>query len=159
MDIRTGTGFDVHKFKKGRKLFLGGIEIPFEMGLQGHSDADVLLHALADALLGAAGLGDIGEYFPDNSSEYKDMKSSVILEKCRFMLIEKGYKISNADVTIIAEKPKISPFKLQIKKNIASLLKIEESRINVSATTTEKLGFTGRKEGIVSLCSVLIFKP
>ncbi|MGE4519738.1 MAG: 2-C-methyl-D-erythritol 2,4-cyclodiphosphate synthase [Desulfobacteraceae bacterium] len=158
MDIRTGIGFDVHKFEKKRKLILGGVEIPYEFGLKGHSDADVLLHALTDAVLGAAGLGDIGEHFPDNDDKYKNIQSFILLKKSYDLVKESGFTLSNADIIVIAEKPKLSPYKNQIKSNIAEYLNVDPSRINVSATTTEKLGFTGRKEGIASLCTVLLIK-
>jgi 2-C-methyl-D-erythritol 2,4-cyclodiphosphate synthase len=158
MDIRTGIGFDVHRFEKNRKLVLGGVEIPYELGLKGHSDADVLLHALTDAVLGAAGLGDIGEHFPDNDDKYKNIQSFILLKKSYEFVKESGFTLSNADIIVIAEKPKLSPYKNQIKSNIAEFLNIDPSRINVSATTTEKLGFTGRKEGIASLCTVLLIK-
>ncbi|MCB9482151.1 MAG: 2-C-methyl-D-erythritol 2,4-cyclodiphosphate synthase [Desulfobacteraceae bacterium] len=158
MDIRTGIGFDVHKFEKERKLILGGVEIPYEFGLKGHSDADVLLHALTDAVLGAAGLGDIGEHFPDNDDKYKNIQSFILLKKSYDLVKESGFTLSNADIIVIAEKPKLSPYKNQIKSNIAKYLNVDPSRINVSATTTEKLGFTGRKEGIASLCTVLLIK-
>jgi len=158
MDIRTGIGFDVHRFEENRKLVLGGVEIPYELGLKGHSDADVLLHALTDAIIGAAGLGDIGEHFPDNDDKYKNIKSSILLKKAYELVKESGFVISNADIIVIAEKPKLSPYKNQIKSNIAIFLDIDPSRINVSATTTEKLGFTGRKEGIASLSTVLLIK-
>jgi 2-C-methyl-D-erythritol 2,4-cyclodiphosphate synthase len=158
MDIRTGIGFDVHKFEKERKLILGGVEIPYEFGLKGHSDADVLLHALTDAVLGAAGLGDIGEHFPDNDDKYKNIQSFILLKKSYDLVKESGFTLSNADIIVIAEKPKLSPYKNQIKSNIAEYLNVDPSRINVSATTTEKLGFTGRKEGIASLCTVLLIK-
>jgi len=158
IDIRTGIGFDVHTFEDNRKLILGGVEIPCKLGLKGHSDADVLLHALTDAILGAAGLGDIGEHFPDNNEEYKNIDSSILLKKSYELVKELGFVISNADIIVIAEKPKLSPFKNLIKLNIAKFLDIDSLRINVSATTTEKLGFTGRKEGMASLCTVLLIK-
>ncbi|MDY0132078.1 MAG: 2-C-methyl-D-erythritol 2,4-cyclodiphosphate synthase [Desulforegulaceae bacterium] len=158
IDLRTGIGFDVHRFEENRKLIIGGVEIPYKLGLKGHSDADVLLHALTDAILGAAGLGDIGDHFPDNDQQFKNIDSSILLKKSYKLVKESGFLISNADLIIIAEKPKLSPFKNQIKLNIAKFLNLDSSRINVSATTTEKLGFTGRKEGIASLCTVLLIK-
>lgn len=158
MDIRTGLGFDVHAFEKGRALILGGVNIPHEFGLKGHSDADVLLHAVTDAILGAAGLGDIGEHFPDTDDKFKGIDSSILLKKAHGLIIEKGYRISNLDVIIMAEKPKLSPYKSEIKTRVAGFLNLDESRVNISATTTEKLGFTGREEGIASLCNVLIIK-
>lgn len=158
MDIRTGTGFDVHGLVKGRDLVLGGIKIPHEFGLQGHSDADVLFHALSDAILGAAGLGDIGEHFPDTNASLKGLDSSVIVKKSLDMITAKGFAVSNASIIVIAQKPKLSPYKKLIQDNVASVLNIETDRINISATTTEKLGFTGREEGIASICSVLLIK-
>ncbi|MGM0418102.1 MAG: 2-C-methyl-D-erythritol 2,4-cyclodiphosphate synthase [Thermodesulfobacteriota bacterium] len=158
MDIRTGIGFDVHKFAKNRKLILGGVLIPYEYGLQGHSDADVLLHSLTDALLGAAGLGDIGEHFPDSDENFKNAESSNFLIKAYDLVKKKGFFISNADLVVIAEKPKLSGFKKEIEAQISRFLGLDTSRINLSATTTEKLGFTGRKEGIAALSTVLIIK-
>jgi 2-C-methyl-D-erythritol 2,4-cyclodiphosphate synthase len=150
MEARIGTGYDVHQLVSHRKLFLGGVEIPFEKGLKGHSDADVLLHAIMDALLGAAGLGDIGRHFPDTSSEYKDISSLILLKDVGIQLKEKGFFISNIDATVICEKPKISGFIMEMKENIAKALEIEENKVNIKGTTTEKLGFTGRGEGIAA---------
>jgi 2-C-methyl-D-erythritol 2,4-cyclodiphosphate synthase len=158
MDIRTGIGFDVHKFVKNRKLILGGVLIPYEYGLQGHSDADVLLHSLTDALLGAAGLGDIGEHFPDSDDRFKNANSSFFLIKAYDLVKKQGFYLSNADLVIIAEKPKLSGFKKEIEAEISRYLGLDISRINLSATTTEKLGFTGRKEGVAALSTVLIIK-
>ena len=156
MEYRVGTGFDVHKFEEGRKLILGGVDIPYEKGLAGHSDADVLVHALMDALLGAAALGDIGRHFPDTDQRYKGISSLKLLEHVGILLADEGYSIGNVDVTVIAQAPKIAPHIEEMRDNIAEILKLEKSRINIKGTTTERLGFTGRKEGIAAeaVCSV-----
>ncbi|MBE6029794.1 MAG: 2-C-methyl-D-erythritol 2,4-cyclodiphosphate synthase [Clostridiales bacterium] len=156
MENRVGTGFDVHPFAEERKLILGGVDIPYDRGLLGHSDADVLVHAVMDALLGAAALGDIGKHFPDSEEEYKDADSLVLLAKVRKMLEENFYNIGNIDVTLIAEKPKISPYIDEMRSNIATTLEIDRSRVNIKGTTTEKLGFTGREEGVAceAVCSI-----
>jgi len=156
--VRVGFGYDVHKFAEGRKLILGGVEIPHSLGLLGHSDADVLLHAIADALLGAAALGDIGVHFPDNDSAYKDIDSMILLKRTVDLLKEKEYDIINIDATIVAQKPKISPHSAKMKENIAKCLGIDPDFVNIKATTTEKLGFEGREEGISSHCICLIEK-
>ena len=156
--MRVGFGYDVHKFAEGRKLILGGVEIPHSLGLLGHSDADVLLHAIADALLGAAALGDIGVHFPDNDSAYKDIDSMILLKRTVDLLKEKDYDIINIDATIVAQKPKISPYSAKMKENIAKCLGIDPDFVNIKATTTEKLGFEGREEGISSHCICLIEK-
>lgn len=156
--MRVGFGYDVHKFAEGRKLILGGVEIPHSLGLLGHSDADVLLHAIADALLGAAALGDIGVHFPDNDSAYKDIDSMILLKRTVDILKDKGYDIINIDATIVAQKPKISPHSAKMKENIAKCLGIDPDFVNIKATTTEKLGFEGREEGISSHCICLIEK-
>ena len=156
--IRVGHGYDVHRFAEGRKLILGGVEIPYELGLSGHSDADVLIHALMDAMLGAAGLGDIGKHFPDTDNKYKGISSMILLKKVKELIEEEGYSLSNADITVVAQKPKLAPYIDQIKKNIASVLCTDVSDINVKATTEEHLGFTGRLEGISSHAVVLISK-
>lgn len=153
---RTGTGFDVHAFAKDRKLFLGGVEIPYDRGLLGHSDADVLLHAVMDALLGAASLGDIGKHFPDSDPAYKGISSLLLLEHTGRLLQEKGWTIVNIDVTLIAQRPKIAPYISQMKKNISQVLKISEAQINIKGTTTERLGFTGREEGIAAQAAASI---
>ncbi len=150
MEYRVGTGFDVHKFEENRKLILGGVDIPYEKGLAGHSDADVLVHALMDALLGAAALGDIGRHFPDTDQQYKGISSLKLLEHVGSLLADEGYAIGNVDVTVIAQAPKIAPHIEAMRDNIAEILKLEKSRINIKGTTTEKLGFTGRKEGIAA---------
>lgn len=147
---RTGTGFDVHAFAEGRKLILGGVDIPHDRGLLGHSDADVLIHAVMDALLGAAALGDIGRHFPDSDPKYKGISSLRLLERVGGLLSERSFKIINIDAVVIAQKPKIAPYIEQMQKNIAEVLKISVSQINIKGTTTEKLGFTGREEGIAA---------
>lgn len=148
--MRVGMGYDVHKLVEGRKLIIGGVEIPFEKGLLGHSDADVLLHAIMDALLGAAAMGDIGKHFPDTAAEYEGISSIVLLEKVGEKLSENNFIIENIDATIIAQKPKMLPYREQMIRNIADALKIDESQVNVKATTEEGLGFTGAGEGISS---------
>lgn len=150
LEMRVGSGFDVHRLVKDRKLILCGVEIPFEKGLLGHSDADVAVHALMDAILGAAALGDIGKYFPDNDMKYKDASSIELLRSVADMIKTCGYKVSNADITIMAQRPKISPFIAKMGENISKTLGLEENCINVKATTTEKLGFVGREEGIAA---------
>jgi len=147
VEVRVGLGYDVHKFENGRKLILGGIEIPYDKGLAGYSDADVLIHALIDAILGAAGLGDIGEHFPDTEITYKDIDSSLLLKKV-LAIIGNKFRLNNVDCIIIAQRPKLSPYKEQIRIKLSELLKIEKERINVKAKTEEGLGFTGRQEGI-----------
>ncbi len=146
--MRIGHGYDVHRLVAGRDLILGGVKIDFELGLLGHSDADVLLHAVSDALLGAAGLGDIGRHFPDTDPQYKDADSRVLLRHVVKLVQAEGYRISNVDVTMIAQKPKLKNRIPQMVKNIAADLEIPESRVNVKATTEEKLGFTGTMEGL-----------
>lgn len=148
--MRVGLGYDVHKLVEGRKLILGGVEIPYEKGLLGHSDADVLLHAIMDALLGAAALGDIGRHFPDTDERYKGISSIKLLEEVGNMLEQNMFIINNIDATIIAQRPKMAPYRDEMVKNIAKALKIEESLVNVKATTEEGLGFTGSGEGISS---------
>ena len=146
--MRIGHGYDVHRLVSGRDLILGGVKIDFELGLLGHSDADVLLHAVSDALLGAAGLGDIGRHFPDTDPQYKGADSRVLLRHVVKLVRENGYRISNVDVTMIAQKPKLKDHIPQMVKNIAADLEIPENRVNVKATTEEKLGFTGTMEGL-----------
>jgi len=146
--LRIGHGYDVHRLVKERKLILGGVEIPYELGLLGHSDADVLLHAICDSLLGAAALGDIGKHFPDNDNNYKGIDSRILLRKTAELISAKGFKISNIDVTVIAQKPKLATFIEQMRKNISNDLGLDCGMVNVKATTEEKLGFTGSGEGI-----------
>ena len=154
--MRVGMGYDVHKLVEGRKLILGGVEIPYEKGLLGHSDADVLLHAIMDALLGAAGLGDIGKHFPDTDSQYKGISSLSLLKRVADLIEKENYFIENIDATIIAQKPKMRPYIEQMEINIAKTLEIEINQINIKATTEEGLGFTGSGEGISSqaICSL-----
>lgn len=147
---RFGMGYDVHQLAEDRRLIIGGVDIPFEKGLLGHSDADVLLHAIADALLGAAALGDIGKHFPDTDDRYKGISSMILLEHVGNLLSEKGYTVGNVDATIVAQRPKMLPHILQMRENIARALRVEVDRINVKATTEEHLGFTGNGQGISS---------
>lgn len=156
--IRIGHGYDVHAFSENRKCIIGGVEIPYEKGLLGHSDADVLLHAISDSLLGAAALGDIGKHFPDTDPEFKGADSLVLLEKVNELLEQKGYKVINVDATVIAQAPKLAPYILKMRENIAKALKTDVDFISVKATTEEKLGFTGRKEGISAHAVCIIEK-
>lgn len=146
--MRIGHGYDVHRLVEGRSLILGGVKIPFELGLLGHSDADVLLHAVSDALLGAAALGDIGRHFPDNDPKYEGADSLKLLEKVVELLAEKGYSVNNIDCTIIAQRPKLAPFIGKMKENIARTCRVDADAVNVKATTEEGLGFTGELLGI-----------
>ena len=156
--FRIGQGFDVHQLTEGRPLIIGGIEIPYEKGLMGHSDADVLLHTVADACLGAIGEGDIGRHFPDTDPEFKDADSAKLLEHVWNLVKAKGYELVNADCTIIAQRPKMAPYVEKMRERIAQLLETNIENINVKATTTERLGFTGRGEGIASQVAVLLQK-
>ncbi len=149
-ETRIGHGFDVHRLVRGRKCIIGGVDIPSEVGLLGHSDADVLLHAIADAILGAAGIGDIGEHFPDSDDTYKDADSLELLLQAYGLAKQQGYVVSNIDATVICEKPKLAPYKGKMQKNIAAVLGVAATQVNIKATTTEKLGFTGRSEGIAA---------
>ena len=155
--MRIGHGYDVHRFKAGRKLILGGVEIPFELGLDGHSDADVLIHAVLDALLGAAALRDIGFHFPDTDMAYKGADSRMLLGRVRQLLEEKGYRVGNVDATILAQKPKLKPHIPQMMENIAADLGVEIDRVNVKATTEEGLGFTGAMEGMAAHAVCILF--
>jgi 2-C-methyl-D-erythritol 2,4-cyclodiphosphate synthase len=146
--MKIGHGYDVHKLVPGRELILGGVQIPYEKGLLGHSDADVLLHAVSDALLGAAGLGDIGKHFPDTDPQYKGADSLKLLQEVGDKVVIAGYRVSNIDVTMIAQKPKLRPYIETMEQNIAAALGIDQSRVNVKATTEEGLGFTGTMEGM-----------
>lgn len=146
--MRIGTGYDVHRLEKGRKLILGGVEIPFEKGLLGHSDADVLLHAVSDALLGAAALGDIGKHFPDTDPAFEGADSLKLLEETVRLVKEEGYKVGNVDATVIAQKPKLAAYIPKMRENISKALGVEKGRVNVKATTEEHLGFTGEGLGI-----------
>jgi 2-C-methyl-D-erythritol 2,4-cyclodiphosphate synthase len=154
--MRIGMGYDIHQLVSGRKLVLGGLTIPFEKGLLGHSDADVLVHAVCDALLGAAGLGDIGIHFPDTDPKFKGIYSMELLSRTYAMVREKGFSIINADATVFAEAPKLSPHRTEMEKNIARTLETEPDRINIKATTGEGLGMIGKGEGISAMCMVLI---
>ena len=156
MMIKVGQGFDVHQLVSGRKCIIGGVEIPFHKGLDGHSDADVLLHAIADAILGAAGLGDIGQHFPNTDPSIKDIDSRDILKKVILLIQEKKYSIINIDATVICELPKLAPFIDRMKNNIALDCRLDIKAVNVKATTTETLGFTGRGEGITAQAICLI---
>ena len=156
--IRIGHGYDVHAFSENRKCIIGGVEIPYEKGLLGHSDADVLLHAISDSLLGAAALGDIGKHFPDTDPEFKGADSLVLLEKVNELLEKNGYRVVNVDATVIAQAPKLAPFIFDMRTNIAKALKTDVVFISVKATTEEKLGFTGRKEGVSAHSVCLIEK-
>ncbi|SFM40573.1 2-C-methyl-D-erythritol 2,4-cyclodiphosphate synthase [Gracilibacillus orientalis] len=156
--FRIGQGFDVHQLVEGRPCIIGGIDIPYEYGLLGHSDADVLLHTIADACLGAIGEGDIGKHFPDADPAFKDADSQKLLQEVWSLVEEKGYKLGNVDCTVIAQAPKLAPYITSIRENIAHLLQCDKEQINVKATTTEKLGFTGRKEGIAAQVAVLLMK-
>lgn len=156
MGIRIGTGYDVHILTAGRKLIIGGVEIPHDKGLLGHSDADVLTHAVMDSLLGAAALGDIGRHFPDNDGKYKDIYSITLLEKVREILLQNGFKVNNIDATVVAQKPKMAPYTEQMRRNIADALKTDIKNVSIKATTTEKLGFEGEEKGISAqaVCTV-----
>ena len=154
--MRVGIGYDVHKLVEGRDLILGGVNIPFEMGLLGHSDADVLLHSICDALLGAAGEGDIGLHFPDNDPKYKGISSLKLLTHVEKLLTEKGFELVNLDTSIVCQRPKLRPYIEEMTGNIAKALGTPERNINVKATTTEGLGFAGREEGISSYCVAMI---
>lgn len=154
--MRVGQGYDVHKLVEGRELILGGVTIPHTLGLQGHSDADVLAHAIMDALLGAAGLGDIGKHFPDTEEQYLGISSMKLLAQVKMLIEQEGYVIENIDATIIAQKPKLRPYMEEMKKNIATMLNIAENQVNIKATTEEELGFTGRQEGIASQAICLL---
>ncbi|MCQ2261897.1 MAG: 2-C-methyl-D-erythritol 2,4-cyclodiphosphate synthase [Bacteroidales bacterium] len=156
MKIRTGIGYDVHQLKEGLPLWLGGIRIEHSHGLLGHSDADVLIHAICDALLGAAALGDIGQHFPDNDPSYKGIDSKVLLKRCGELIAEKGYKISNIDSIVCAQRPKLAPHLHLMRQTLAEVLNISVEDISIKATTTEHLGFEGREEGISAYASVII---
>lgn len=154
--MRIGTGYDVHRLVPNRPLVLGGVEIPYEKGLLGHSDADVLVHAACDALLGAAGLGDIGRHFPDTDARFKDIYSITLLEHSYRMIRERGYLLVNMDATIFAQAPKLAPFHAAMAKTMAAAMQTDAGRINIKATTTEGLGYVGNGEGMAAMCTVLI---
>jgi 2-C-methyl-D-erythritol 2,4-cyclodiphosphate synthase len=156
MNQRTGIGFDVHPFTAHRKFWLGGIEIPYEKGLAGHSDADVLLHAIADALLGALALGDIGMHFPESDPQYKDISSSLLLEKTYELVRQEGYELNNLDCVILLEKPKIAPYIGKMQRHIADIFWCKINQISIKATTTERLGFVGRGDGTAAVAMVML---
>ena len=156
--MRIGQGYDVHRYAQNRDLILGGVKIPFELGLDGHSDADVLTHAIMDAIVGALALGDIGKFFPDTDPKYKDADSILLLNEILNVMSEKGYKIVNVDATIVAQKPKLRPFIDEIRENLASNMNIDIDCMSVKATTEENLGFTGSMEGMKSYCVILLEK-
>lgn len=158
MNIRVGFGYDVHKLVAGRELWLGGIQLPYELGLLGHSDADVLIHAICDALLGAANMRDIGYHFPDTSEETLNVDSKILLRKTIELIGTKGYEVGNIDATVCAERPKLNPHVPAMKACLAEVMNTDEDNISIKATTTEKLGFTGRMEGISAYATVLIMK-
>ena len=157
MTMRIGHGYDVHRLVEGRKLILGGVEVPHTLGLLGHSDADVLTHAVMDALLGAAALGDIGRHFPDTDPAYAGADSLKLLDHVVELLEEKGYQVGNVDATILAQKPKLAPYIEKMRDNLAARMKVEPDQVNVKATTEEKLGFTGSEEGIAAHAVALLF--
>lgn len=158
MKIRVGFGFDVHRLVPDRELWLGGIKIEHSLGLLGHSDADVLIHAICDAMLGAANMRDIGYHFPDKSEEFKGIDSKILLQKTVALIASKGYKVGNVDATVCAEQPKLNPHIPQMQDTLANILKVDVEDVSIKATTTEKLGFTGREEGIAAYAVVLIEK-
>lgn len=156
--IRIGNGYDVHKLVEGRKLVLGGIEIPHTKGVLGHSDGDVLIHAIMDAILGALALGDIGQHFPDNDMQYKNIDSTILLTRVKELIDEKGYQIINLDSIIVLQKPKVKPYIQSMRERISDILRIDIDQVSVKATTEEKLGFTGDESGVKSYCVVLLEK-
>lgn len=158
MDIRIGHGYDVHALGEGLKLFIGGVELEHTKGCIAHSDGDVAIHALCDALLGALALGDIGKHFPDTSYEFKGIDSKILLARVMELVWERGYLLGNADITIAAQKPKMAPHLLRMREVLSSIMKVEVERVSVKATTTERLGFVGREEGIEVWASVILLK-
>jgi len=157
-DFRIGNGYDVHKLVSGRELILGGVRVPFGKGLSGHSDADVLLHAISDALLGALALGDIGKFFPDTDAKYKNIDSRILLRESHKLVADKGYRVVNIDTVIVAQQPKLAPYIPDMKHNIAEDVRISPDDVSIKATTSEGLGFTGRGEGISAYCVTLLKK-
>ncbi|WP_316365962.1 2-C-methyl-D-erythritol 2,4-cyclodiphosphate synthase [Candidatus Thiodiazotropha sp. CDECU1] len=157
--MRIGQGYDAHRFEPGKRLVLGGVAVPHDQGLKAHSDGDVLIHALCDALLGAAGLGDIGRHFPDDDASYAGIDSRVLLRRVMQLLHSSGLQVSNADLTIIAQRPKLAPYIAAMRDCLAEDLGLEAQRVNIKATTTEGMGFTGREEGIAALAAVLLEGP
>lgn len=158
MSYRIGSGVDFHQLKKGRELWIGGVNIPFEKGAEGHSDADVLLHAICDALLGALALGDIGIHFPNTSEEFKDIRSTILLQRTMELIKQKGYSVVNIDSTICLQKPKIKQHTEEMRKVIASIVSISEDDVSIKATTTEEMGFVGKGKGIMAYATVLLMK-
>jgi 2-C-methyl-D-erythritol 2,4-cyclodiphosphate synthase len=158
VDYRIGHGFDVHRFRKGRRLVLGGVRIPYRSGLEGHSDADVLIHALMNALLGAVGRGDIGTHFPDTDPRYKGISSEKLLARVVQMVEQEGFSLMNGDITLVAQKPRLAPFFAEMKKNLSRLLKVAQNRINIKAVTTEGLGWMGEGRGMAAAAVVLLQK-
>ncbi|HCY74789.1 MAG TPA: 2-C-methyl-D-erythritol 2,4-cyclodiphosphate synthase [Ignavibacteriales bacterium] len=158
LNFRTGFGFDVHAFAEGRKLIIGGVEIPFNKGLEGHSDADVLLHAICDAMLGALALGDIGVHFPNTDLKWQNADSAILLKQVNELIQSRGYELGNLDCVLAMENPKISPYIEKMKNRISEIVKAESDQISIKATTTEKLGFIGRAEGVASFATVLLIK-
>jgi 2-C-methyl-D-erythritol 2,4-cyclodiphosphate synthase len=156
--MRIGIGFDAHRFVKGRPLILGGVEIPFHLGLEGHSDADVIIHAIIDAILGAISAGDIGKHFPDTDEEYKDISSLILLSRVANILSNSKFQVGNIDAVTLLEEPKISPYRDEMRGKIAKILRIEKDKVSIKASTTEGLGFTGRAEGIAAYAVVLVEK-
>lgn len=156
--MRIGYGYDIHRLEKGRSLILGGVQIPYEKGLAGHSNADVLLHAVIDALLGACALGDIGQHFPDTSEEYKDIDSRVLLRKTKTLISDEGYEIANVDATIVAERPKLASYIPEMRKHLAQDLGIKIDKVSVKATTSEKIGFEGEGQGISARAITLLIE-
>jgi 2-C-methyl-D-erythritol 2,4-cyclodiphosphate synthase len=156
--FRVGFGYDVHRFAENRELWLGGIQLQYEKGLKGHSDADVLIHALCDALLGAANLRDIGYHFPDTDDAFENIDSKILLKKTMDLIRAKGYELGNSDITVCAEKPKLNPFIPLMQSSLATVMQVDEEDISVKATTSEKMGFVGREEGIAVFATALIFK-
>ncbi|BDE82407.1 2-C-methyl-D-erythritol 2,4-cyclodiphosphate synthase [Porphyromonas somerae] len=156
--FRVGQGYDVHRFESGRELWLGGVKIEYPLGLKGHSDADVLLHAISDALLGALALRDIGYHFPDNDPKYKGADSKQLLKEVARLVLQKGYKVGNIDATIVAEQPKINPYVPAMQEVIAQLLSVDVDQVSIKATTNEQMGFTGRQEGILALATALVYR-
>ena len=158
MNIRVGFGYDVHAFEDGRKLYLGGIEVPFERGLKGHSDADVLIHAICDALLGALSLGDIGQHFPDTDPKYKDIDSKILLKHVNEIIENKEWRVINIDSTVVIERPKLKDHIPQMKNTLADIINLNSDQISIKATTSEKMGFVGLEDGVKALATVLLMK-
>lgn len=158
MNIRVGFGYDMHRLSEGREMWIGGIQLGYRLGLQGHSDADVLIHAICDALLGAANLRDIGYHFPDTAEEYEAVDSKILLKQCMNLLREKGYRVGNIDATVCAEQPKLNPHIPDMQQKLSEVMEVDREAISIKATTSEKMGFVGREEGITAYAVVLIEK-